>query len=62
MLAGAVRSVVDAETGAELATICDNHQTRRTATFPTARTSSLRIELSRPGVNIPAALFRVQVS
>ena len=49
------------DAGRVLATIEDNHQTRRTVTFPSVRTSKLRIELTRPSPTIPASVFRVRV-
>ena len=49
------------DAGRVLATIEDNHQTRRTVTFPSVRTSKLRIELTRPSPTTPASVFRVRV-
>ena len=54
--------ITDGVTGQVLATISDNHQSRRTASFTPTQTSKLRIELTHPSPAVPAALFRVRVS
>lgn len=53
--------VLDGE-GSELIAVTDNHQTRRVHTLPEALTTdSLRIEITRPHSDVPAALFAVRL-
>jgi hypothetical protein len=49
------------DTGRALADVREQHQTRAVIVLPQAvRTQSLRIEITRPEKNIPAALFAVR--
>jgi hypothetical protein len=53
--------LIDADTGAVLASRTDNHQTRNVIVLPQAiRTKSLRIEAEHPSPHYPAAIFEVR--
>lgn len=49
------------DSGRVLGEIRGNHQSRRTLTFAPTQTSAIRVELTRPAPNVPAAIFRVRV-